>query len=78
MRLGIEQQKLFCCNHPTKQQKGEVCLYFKDRLLLALRPDLNTLDECLVCGILNGSVLLPKSNHRVIFFIQTKLRGNNH
>ena len=30
-------------------------MYFKDHLLLAIRPNLTTLDECLVCEIQNNS-----------------------
>ena len=35
--------------------EGWVYSHFKDHLSLALRPDLTTLDECLVCEIQNGS-----------------------
>ena len=54
-RLAIEGYKLFRCDHPSNLRRGGVCLYFKDHLPLALRPDLTTLDECLVCEIQNGS-----------------------
>ena len=47
--------KLFRCNHPSNLQKGGVYSYFNDHLALALRPNLTTLDECLVCEIKNGS-----------------------
>ena len=53
-RLAIEGYKLFRCDHPSNLRKGGVCLYFKDHLPLALRPDLTTLDEFLVCEIQNG------------------------
>ena len=54
-RLAIKGYKLFCCDHPSKLRKGGVWLCFKDHLPLALRPNLTTLDECLVCEIQNGS-----------------------
>ena len=47
--------KLSRCNHPSNLQKGGVYSYFNDHLTLALRPNLTTLDECLVCEIKNGS-----------------------
>ena len=47
--------KLFRCNHPSNLQKGGVYSYFNDHLALALRPNLTTPDECLVCEIKNGS-----------------------
>ena len=54
-RLAIEGYKLFRCDHPPNLRRGGVCLYSKDHLPLALRPDLTTLDDCLVCEIQNGS-----------------------
>ena len=54
-RLAIEGYKLFRCDHPSNLRSGGVCLYFKDHLPTALRPDLTALDECLVCEIQNGS-----------------------
>ena len=54
-RLAIEGYKHFGCNHPSNLRRDAVCLYFKDHLLLALMPDLTTLDECLVCEIQNDS-----------------------
>ena len=54
-RLAIEGYKLFHCDHPSNLRRGGICWYFKDHLPLALRSDLTTLDECLVCEIQNGS-----------------------
>ena len=54
-RLAIERYKRFRCDHRSNLRSGGVCLYFKDHLPLALRPDLTTLDECLVCEIQNRS-----------------------
>ena len=54
-RLAIEGYNFFSCNHASNLRRGGVCLYFKDHLPLALRPDLTTLDECLVWEIRNGS-----------------------
>ena len=54
-RLAIEGCKLFSCDHPSNLRKVEVCLYFKGHLPLAIRTNLTTLDECLVCEIQNGS-----------------------
>ena len=55
LRLAIEGYKLFHCNHPSNLWKGGVCLYFKDHLLLVIRPNITTLDKCLVYEIQNGS-----------------------
>ena len=54
-RPAVEGYKPFRCDHPSNLWRGGVCLYFKDHLSLALRPNLTTLDECLVCEIQNGS-----------------------
>ena len=54
-RLAIEGYKLFRCDHPSNLRRGGVCMYFKDHLPLAIRTNLTTLDECLVCKIQNGS-----------------------
>ena len=54
-RLAIEGYKLFRCDHPSILRRAGVCLYFKYHLLLALKPDLTTLDECLVCETQNSS-----------------------
>ena len=54
-RLAIEGYKPFCCDHPSNLRRVGVCLYFKDHLLLAIRPNLTTLGECLVCEIQNNS-----------------------
>ena len=56
---------------------GGVCLYFKDHLSFALRPNLTTLDGCLICEIQNGSkyfflnssVSFPKSKNHAIFYV---------
>ena len=80
-RLAIEGCKLFRCDHPSNLRRGGVSLYFKDHLLLTIRTNLTTLDECLVCEIQNGSnssVSFPKSKHRAIFFVPTKAGRNNH
>ena len=53
-KLAIEGYKLFRCDHASNLRRDGVCLYFKDHLPLTLRPDLTTLDECLVCEIQNG------------------------
>ena len=50
-KLAIEGYKLFRCDHASNLRRDGVCLYFKDHLPLTLRPDLTTLDECLVCEI---------------------------
>ena len=83
--LSIEGYKVFRCDHPSNLQRSGVRLYFKDHLPLAIMPNLTTMNEYLVCEIQNGSkyffissVLFPKSKHRVIFFVQTKVGGNNH
>ena len=54
-RQAIKGYKLFRCDNPSNLRRGGVCLYFKDHLSLALRPDLTTLDEYLVCEVQNGS-----------------------
>ena len=51
---AIEGYKLFRCDHASNLRRDGVGLYFKDHLPLTLRPDLTTLDECLVCEIQNG------------------------
>ena len=78
LRLAIEGYKLFRFDHPSNLRRCGVCLYFKDHLPLAIRPNLITLDECLVCEIRNSSVSFSKSKHRAIFFVQTKVGGNSH
>ena len=50
-RLAIEGYNLFRCDHPSNLRKVGVCLYFKDHLPLALKPNLTTLDKRLVCEI---------------------------
>ena len=55
LRLAIEGYKLSRSDHPSNLRRGGVCLHFKNHLLLALRPDLTTLDACLVCEIQKGS-----------------------
>ena len=54
-RLAIEAYKLFRCDRPSNLWRGGACLYYKDHLPLAIRPNLTTLDKCLVCEIQNGS-----------------------
>ena len=54
-RLATEGYELFRCDHPSNLWRDGVCLYFKDHLPLALKPDLTTLDEHLACEIQNGS-----------------------
>ena len=68
-RLATGGYKLFCCNHPPNLQRGGVYSYFKDHLALALRPDLTTLDEYLVCEIQNGS---KRFFLRVLYLTQVK------
>ena len=79
LRIAIGGYKLFSCDHPSNLRRGGVCLYFKDHLPLALRPDLTTLDECLVCEIQIGFkrfiliVLYPspsQSNEQFSLFTQ--------
>ena len=55
LRLAIEGYKFFRFDHPCNLRRCAVCLYFKAHLPLAIRPNLITLDECLVCEIQNGT-----------------------
>ena len=50
-RLAIEEYKLFRFDHPSNLRKGGICL----PLHHALRPNLTTLDDCLVCETQTGS-----------------------
>ena len=55
-------------------------MYYKDHLSLAIKPDLNSLDECLVCEIQNGSkcffltVLYRSSSQSIEQFSLSKQR----
>ena len=43
-RLAIAGYKLFRCDHPSNLRRDGVCIYFKDHLPLAIRPNLTILD----------------------------------
>ena len=86
-RLAIEGYKLLRCDHPSNLRRGRVCLYFKGHLPLAItclfsRQWMSVLSVkfkmALNLFFVNSSVQFPKSKHRVIFFVQTKVGGNNH
>ena len=54
-RLAIENYSLIRSDHPSGSKRGGVCIYFRDHLGLEERPELTTLDECLVVEIKTSS-----------------------
>lgn len=54
-RLQIEGYDLFRSDHPSNSKRGGVCIYYKDHLSLIRRPELTTLDECLICEVRTDS-----------------------
>ena len=54
-RLQIDGYSLFRSDYPSNSKGGGVCMYYKDHLSLVRRPELTTLDECLICEIRSGS-----------------------
>ena len=54
-RLGIENYELLRRDHPSNSKQGGVCLHFRDHLSVVEKPQLTSLDECLVCEVISGS-----------------------
>ena len=54
-RLKINNYELLRCDHPSNSKIGGVCLYYRDHLSVERRPELSSLDECLVCEVRSGS-----------------------
>ena len=53
--LAIENYEIKRCDHPTDSKRGGVCIYYRDHLGLESRPELTTLDECLVFETKTGA-----------------------
>ena len=54
-RLTIENYSLIRSDHPSGSKRGGVCIYYRDHLVLEKRPELTTLNECLVTEIKTSS-----------------------
>ena len=54
-RLAIEGYEILRSDHPSDSRRGGVCVFYKDHLSLVGRPELTSLDECLVCEIKTGA-----------------------
>ena len=54
-RLAIENYNLYRSDHPSGNKRGGVCIYYRDHLGLEKKPELTTLDECLVVEIKVGT-----------------------
>ena len=52
---------VFRSDHPSNAKRGGVCLYYKEKLSIKQRPDLQILSECVVAEI--------TSNRKKIFFV---------
>ena len=57
-RLAIDGYRILRCDHPSDSRRGGVCIFYRDHLSLFRRPDLTSLDECLVCELKSGANLL--------------------
>jgi len=53
-RLVIDNYELLRCDHPSNSRRGGVCLYYRDDLSVIVKPQLSSLDECLVCEVKSG------------------------
>ena len=54
-RLAIENYEIKRCDHPSNDKRGGVCIYYRDHLGLEVKPQLTTLDECLVVEMKSGA-----------------------
>ena len=54
-RLAIQGYTLLRKDFPADSRRGGVCLYYNNHLPLVHRPDLTTLDECIICELRSGS-----------------------
>jgi len=54
-RLVIENYEIFRCDHPSDSKRGGVCIFYRDHLALVKKPELTSLDECLVCEMKTGA-----------------------
>ena len=70
-RLKIDNYEILRCDHPSNSKKGGVYLYYRDNLSIVEKPELTTLDECLVCEVRSrakklilSSLSFPQSEYR--------------
>ena len=54
LRLSLNGYSLLRADHPSDTKKGGVCIFYKDHLLISLKPNLTILNECLVCELKAG------------------------
>ena len=54
-RLKIDNYELLRSDHPSNSKMGGVCLYHRDHISVRERPELSSLDECLVCEVSSGT-----------------------
>ena len=53
-RLAIENYEIKRCDHPSNTKRGGVCIYYRDHLGIEVKPQLTSLDECLVIELKTG------------------------
>eukprot|EP00111_Clytia_hemisphaerica_P014412 TCONS_00042437-protein len=53
-RLAIDNYEIKRCDHPSNNKRGGVFIYCRDHLDLDVKPQLTTLDECLVAEMKTG------------------------
>ena len=54
-RLHLTGYSLIRADHPKNLKRGGVCIYYKEHLPLISKPNLTSLDECLVCELKIGN-----------------------
>ena len=54
-RLAIDNYMIKRCDHPSDTKRGGVCIYYQDHLGIEVKPQLTTLDECLVVEMKTGA-----------------------
>eukprot|EP00111_Clytia_hemisphaerica_P003579 TCONS_00010225-protein len=55
LRLKIDNYELLRSDHSSNSKMGGVCLYRRVGIFVEERPDLSSLDECLVCEVNSGT-----------------------
>ncbi len=53
--LAIENYEIKRCDHPSNTKRGGVYIYYRNHLGIEIKPQLTTLDECLVAELKTGA-----------------------